>query len=263
MIRVVEKTISLSFAVALTTMGFALSSFAEVPKAFRDIHVTIPNTCTVLEKPEKEPGGPFLKTTLCKSSTFSTISSLQAKVYRVVDGDTVHIYIGAEVYAVRMLGIDTPELHYLARSQPKWGEMAKRSLQEMLKPGDTIRVEFDKEKCDRYGRILVHVFKGSTNINLQQVERGLAANYCITPNLKYCDLYGDSYARARSYRLGMHTDQCMITPYVWRKGMQILPMDKPVKNRRTGQTVNPVDYYKVPVQDRIFYPAKSTADDGR
>ncbi|MBS1958381.1 MAG: thermonuclease family protein [Bdellovibrionales bacterium] len=238
--------------------AFTAASFAEVPKSFKDLHVSIPNSCSVIEMPVIEPGGPYIKTTMCKSSNFATSSSVQAKVYRVVDGDTVHIYIGAEVYAVRMLGIDTPELHYLARAQPKWGEIAKRSLQDMLKPGDSIRVEFDKEKCDRYGRILVHVFKGSANINLQQIARGMAANYCITPNVKYCDLYADTYAKARSYRLGMHTDSCQITPYVWRKGLSNALMDKVVRNRRTGASFRPADYYKIPVEDRVFYPAKKT-----
>ena len=175
-----------------------------------------------------------------------------AKVYRIVDGDTIHIDINGKIFDVRMLGMDTPELHFYSKAQPKWGAVARDELAKMVAPGDVVRAEFDQTKCDKYGRILVHIFKGSTNINLEQVKRGMAANYCIAPNLHYCDQFAAAYRNAELHQLGMHGDRCVVTPYVWRRAMMNRSMDKRVKNVITGVTYEPGDYYKVPVADRIF-----------
>lgn len=248
MIRVVLLTISLSFA--YTHLCFAQVT-SDIPKAFRALHVRLPAGCSYAEKaPPSVPGN--LPTTKCSQTAFSTATKVQAKVYRVVDGDTIHVYIGPSIYAIRMLGVDTPELHYLGKAQPVWAERARQSLASMVRGGDSVTLEFDREKCDRYGRILVHVFRNGVSLNQAQISRGVAANYCIAPNYKYCDRYADAYARARSERVGFHSDKCTITPYVWRKGIQGQLMDKPVKNRDTGVVYKPGDYYKIPVEDRIF-----------
>jgi micrococcal nuclease len=256
MTRFTRLVVSTSFVVSsFTSLSFAQTTTgipADLRKAMEDLKVNIPQTCPIVEKATHSTSGVNLPTTKCTSSTFSTITKAQAKVYRVVDGDTIHVYIGAHIFAIRMLGVDTPELHFWGRSQPKWGEIARQSLAAMVRAGDTVTVEFDKQKCDKYGRILVHVFKNGMNLGLEQIRRGMASNYCIAPNLKYCGEYADAYARAASSRLNMHADKCVITPYVWRKGLQGMLMDKTVKNRHTGATYAPMDYVKVPVADRIF-----------
>lgn len=262
MIRVVTIAISISWLVltgnALAQQGLQVPP--DLRKAFEALKVNVPTTCPLVVKAEPHNSGGNLPTTKCGPSTFATVSSVQAKVYRVVDGDTVHVYVGPHIYAVRMLGIDTPELHFFGRAQPRWAEVAKQSLASMLKAGDSVRIEFDRQKCDKYGRILVHVFKGGANINLEQIRRGVATNYCIAPNLKYCNDYADAYASAFSSRLNMHADKCVITPYVWRKGMQGKLMDKNVKNRHTGALYPPMDYVKVRVEDRVFFQNNTQTD---
>lgn len=255
MIRVVLLTLSIVY----THNTFAQLT-TDLPKAMKALHVNLPASCPLVEKPEATHGG-NLPTTKCTASMFATATKIQAKVYRVVDGDTIHVYIGAQVYGLRMLGMDTPELHYMGRAQPVWGLQAKKTLASMVRGGDTVTLEFDKQKCDRYGRLLVHVFKNGRSLNFEQIRNGMAANYCIAPNLKYCGEYGDAYARARSQRLGIHSDKCSVTPYVWRKALEALPMNKPVKNRVTGYTFKAADYYKIPVEDRIFSQSTETPSD--
>jgi endonuclease YncB( thermonuclease family) len=251
MIRVLTIGLSLAVfsAVSLAQTGSGIPT--DLKKAFKDLKVDVPASCPLVTKAPTHTGG-HLPTTKCTPNSFASVSAVQAKVYRVLDGDTIHVYIGAQVYPVRMLGMDTPELHFFGRAQPKWAELAQQSLASMVKAGDTVRLEFDRQKCDKYGRILVHVFKGSTNINREQILRGVASNYCIAPNLKYCNEYADAYANAKSYQRNMHSDKCVVTPYVWRKGLQGKLMDKMVKHRRTGTTYAPMDYVKVKVEDRVF-----------
>ena len=125
----------------------------------------------------------------------------------------------------------------------------------MVQPGDIIRGEFDQVKCDRYGRMLLHVYKNKVDLNLEQVRDGYAVNYCIAPNLKHCDTYAQEYRNAVREKLGMHRDRCLVTPYVWRRAMMERIMDKKVKDSETGLVVSASQYYKIPIANRIFYPA--------
>ncbi len=89
------------------------------------------------------------------------------KTYRVIevlDGDTIRIDIGE---TVRYMGIDAPEKNdYLGLSAQRY--------HEKLTLGKDIRLEFDREKTDKYGRILAYVYVGDQLINEKMVEEGYA-----------------------------------------------------------------------------------------
>jgi endonuclease YncB( thermonuclease family) len=246
--------LTVTLALSHATAAFAQSNLA-LPASFKKLHITIPNNCPIVERADAIDGdsGPYLRTYTCNEATFAGVSSVTGTVYRVVDGDTIHFFYRGRLYATRMLGMDTPELHYVSNAQPKWGVKARDTLRKMVSPGDTIRAEFDQVKCDRYGRMLVHLYKGNLNLNLAQVQIGMAANYCIAPNLKHCAEYAAAYRKAQSAQLGIHSDRCSVTPYVWRRAMGNHPMDKNVKDSETGITYTPSQYYLVPVANRIFY----------
>ncbi len=135
------------------------------------LNVKIANSCQVMEKQGKDPSGPFEQIDKCDEGEIKDLKQITGKVYRVVDGDTIQIFTKNKLLSIRMLGMDTPELHYLARAQPKWGELARDSLRSMVESGDIITLELDKVKCDRYGRILGHAFKGKMNLNFEQIRR--------------------------------------------------------------------------------------------
>ena len=236
---------------------FMQTANATLPAGFKALHVSIPSSCKLQEIPVKVEHDPYKPVTSCVDGHFEAVSSVMAKVYRIVDGDTIHIEINKKIYAVRMLGMDTPELHFYDRAQPVWGVKAKEHLASLVAPGDAVRAEFDQTKCDKYGRILVHIFKGSLNLNYEQVKSGLAANYCIAPNMHYCDQFAAAYRNAELNQLGMHADRCVVTPYVWRRAMMNHSMDKRVKDVQTGVVYSPSEYYKVPVADRVFEAASN------
>ncbi len=70
------------------------------------------------------------------------------KVERVIDGSTIELTTGAKV---GYIGINIPRDKYFQATE------ANRQLVE----GRTIRLEFDVEKKDRYGRILAYAYVGS------------------------------------------------------------------------------------------------------
>lgn len=88
-------------------------------------------------------------------------------VERVIDGDT--IVVENEIH-VRLLGINTPE------KKEFYYYEAKEFLEELIF-NKTIKIEYGKEKYDRYNRTLAYVFLENENINLKLVEKGFANFY--------------------------------------------------------------------------------------
>ena len=103
------------------------------------------------------------------------------KITRIVDGDTVDSDIGK----IRLLGINSPE------KGEKYYQEAKDFLNEELL-NKTAIIEYGKDKTDRYNRTLGYLFLNDENINLKQVELGLA-NYYF-PSGK--DIYYDNFKEA-------------------------------------------------------------------
>ncbi len=250
----------LVFIATVTALSAPTLTFAQgkTEQSLRDflknsLNAKVNNSCSVMERVGKSPGGPFEQLDQCDEGELAGLKSISGKVYRVVDGDTIHFYWKNKTLGIRMLGMDTPELHYHSVAQPKWGELARASLRSMVDDGDVITLELDKVRCDRYGRVLGHVFKGKQNLNFEQIRKGFAANYCIYPNMKHCDAYQMAYLKAKEENLRIHTDQCFVTPYVWRRAMDGDVMEKKLQDSRTGEYYSPKDYYLVPVAYRIFY----------
>jgi len=90
-----------------------------------------------------------------------------AIVERVIDGDTVVI---ENKTSVRLLGINCPEKGEM------YSEEAKKFLEELVL-NKTIKLEFGKEKYDKYNRILAYISVDEKNVNLELVEEGFANFY--------------------------------------------------------------------------------------
>lgn len=135
------------------------------------------------------------------------------RVERVVDGDTFKL-VGGE--RVRLLGIDTPEMHEsnkLLRDAARSGQDAKaiqvlgRRAYEFVRPmieGKNVRLEFDIEKRDKYGRLLAYVYlQDGTFLNKVIIENGYASPLTIPPNIRHADEFRELYKAARKKGLGL------------------------------------------------------------
>ncbi len=98
----------------------------------------------------------------------------------VYDGDTLRLDDGRRL---RLLGIDTPELRYDGRASDPFARKAQKTLQGIARTGARIGLRYDKQRYDRYGRTLAHVFgENGQNIQALLLEQGLAASLLIPPN---------------------------------------------------------------------------------
>lgn len=134
-------------------------------------------------------------------------------VTRVVDGDTIQLESGERV---RLIGIDTPEMHEsdkLYRDSRKarqdtetikaLGKKAYGFTRGLLE-GKRVRLEFDVERKDRYGRLLAYVYlKDNTLVNAEIVKQGYASLMTYPPNVKYVDELRKLYQEARENKRGL------------------------------------------------------------
>ncbi len=93
-------------------------------------------------------------------------------VERVVDGDTLLLAGGARV---RLIGVDAPESVKPDSPVEPFGPEASQFTTDFVAAGSgTVRLQFDKERIDRYGRFLAYVWVGDRMLNEELVRSGLA-----------------------------------------------------------------------------------------
>jgi len=104
-----------------------------------------------------------------------------AKVEKVVDGDTIDVSIdlGFKIFKkarLRLLGIDTPEIHGVPKDSEEYraGMKAKEWLEDKLLYKIVV---VRTHKTGKYGRYLAKVYLQGNDINEQLVELGLARRY--------------------------------------------------------------------------------------
>lgn len=112
-------------------------------------------------------------------------SGMTTSVKWVVDGDTIVIENGQHV---RYIGIDAPEVAHKHKKAEPFGYKA-RALNRKLVMNQRIRLEFGKERTDRYQRLLAYVFneKGAF-VNKEMLRNGYAHVYFHKTNMEKKDV---------------------------------------------------------------------------
>jgi micrococcal nuclease len=91
-------------------------------------------------------------------------------VQRVVDGDTLLL---ANRARIRLIGADTPETVKPHHPVEPWGPEASKFTRQFV-AGKQVRLEFDRQRLDRYGRFLAYVWVGDRMLNEELIRAGLA-----------------------------------------------------------------------------------------
>lgn len=118
---------------------------------------------------------------------------------RVVDGDTL-ILEGAE--RVRLIGVDAPESVDPRRPVEALGMEAAAFTRRMAE-GRRVRLEFNLERKDQYGRTLAYVFlEDGTFLNAEIIRQGYARAYTSFP-FRYREEFMALEREARLTRRGL------------------------------------------------------------
>lgn len=130
----------------------------------------------------------------------------EARVVRIVDGDTIIIDRGHGDERLRYIGIDTPESVKPDTPVQFMAEEAA-AVNERLVGGREIVLERDVSEVDPFGRLLRYVwFRDGERwlfVNLELVRRGFAHAVTYPPDVHWLDVLRRAEREARSAGVGL------------------------------------------------------------
>lgn len=146
-----------------------------------------------------------LPTTTAITTTTTTTTPLgglppgdDATVRRVIDGDTIELADPAGT-RIRLIGVDTPERGACFSSE------ATAHTSSLLPVDQRVRLAYDVERRDRYGRTLAYVYRLTDGlfVNLGIARDGFAMQLTVAPNVSHAEEFARAVGEARSARRGL------------------------------------------------------------
>jgi len=140
------------------------------------------------------------------------------RVLKVSDGDSIRVRLNGKSTAIRLTGIDAPELsnNQKAKRDAKelgisekelnnFGRIALAGMNKLVRDGDLVSLEFDQLRSDKYGRTLAYVFlEDGTLLQLKLLEQGLVRPLPIPPNTRYASVFHNAYKNALNQSKGIY-----------------------------------------------------------
>ena len=191
-----------------------------------------------------EPSSPPAPTPPSPVSAF-TVSS-------ITDGDTLRFSPARDGTTIlRMLHIDAPET-----AQAPWGEQSRAELLRLAPASTTLRIETGQVRIDAFGRLLGHAIRDDgLDLNREQLRLGQAVLYVIWPNVDRFEDYRAAEIEAQTERRGVWNPGAPLTelPFEYRLRIDRDTPFRPVGDYFTRRFVEPADYRRVDVNNRIFF----------
>jgi micrococcal nuclease len=130
----------------------------------------------------------------------------QARVVRVVDGDTIIVDRGQGDERLRYIGIDTPET-VKPDTPVAWMGPEATAANRALVEGQEVVLERDVSETDQYGRLLRYVWlesdAGWLMVNEALLRRGVAQVTTYPPDVAYVDRFLQAQRAAREAGVGL------------------------------------------------------------
>jgi endonuclease YncB( thermonuclease family) len=124
-----------------------------------------------------------------------------AYVTRVVEGDLIYAEMGGRIEAVRYLGVNALAVDHPSRGREPYAAVARERNRELLE-GRWVRLRFEGQPRDQYGRLLAYVWVGKTFVNAALLHWGYA-EAAPAPGLRYSDYFKQLEAGARQDGRGL------------------------------------------------------------
>jgi micrococcal nuclease len=142
-------------------------------------------------RPPRDPSPPF--------------ESFDARVERVVDGDTLIATTGGRAVRVRLIGIDAPESVQPDAPVECYGRAASDVLERLLPAGTAVRAAHqDGGRRDRFGRDLWDVWlPDGTFVQAELVRVGAAEARAYPPHTEHADRLDRAERAARDAAAGL------------------------------------------------------------
>lgn len=131
----------------------------------------------------------------------------------MVDGDTIVVANSSRRFTVRFLNVDTPETKRPHEPVQCMGPEATAFTKARLAPGTPVRLEYDVEKKDKYGRDLAVVSTDAVpSMSVALAEAGLGKAVVFQPNAKHYPAVAAAEKRAAVAQRGLYDPGLPCTP---------------------------------------------------
>ena len=125
----------------------------------------------------------------------------EAKVIKVINGDTIEVEIDGVTMTVGYIGVEAPKLVSRLQRAEAFSEEAYERNRELVE-GKTVYLEKDLMQIDNEGRLLRYVYNDETMINALLIREGLVkASRRLIP-VKYAEVIYEIELKAISDRKG-------------------------------------------------------------
>lgn len=148
--------------------------------------------------------------------------SYDARVVRVIDGDTLVVEAPGHVSKIRLFGIDCPEKNQAGGEHATW-------FTSNMVMGRTVQVT--ERDTDRYGRTVAEIsLPDGRDLNQELVKYGQAWWYSkYDPNDMQMQ---ELEASARERRVGIWVDSNPLPPWEWRHVVRTSRSNAPARKAR-------------------------------
>ncbi|MCU6481988.1 thermonuclease family protein [Arthrobacter sp. A2-55] len=125
-------------------------------------------------------------------------------VKSITDGDTLVISVGGANKTIRLLNVDTPETKDPAKDVECLGPEATEFLTQTLPAGTKVKLKYDVERKDKYGRTLAAVFtKDGTLVNAEIARAGLGTALVVGRNSAFLEQVKAAQEQAKAAQKGL------------------------------------------------------------
>ena len=131
------------------------------------------------------------------TTTVTALDGVTGQVRRVIDGDTIDVFLDNEVQRVRYIGMNTPE-----RDEPCYIEATEANRD--LVGDETVLLVKDISETDPFDRLLRYVYVGDNFVNLELVRQGYAEAALYRPDDQHYDEFRELEQVAADQGLGCH-----------------------------------------------------------
>ena len=145
----------------------------------------------------------FLVATFVGTVAFADEAGQEARVVDVVDGVTIIVLCEGNPVSCMYIGISAPESE---NPLSPTGSKA-RHFNKNLVEGKTVRLEFDEQKYDKYGRLLAYVYCDDVFVNAELIRQGHGSVMIVSPNTRYAERFLKLEREAREAKRGLWAEQ--------------------------------------------------------
>ena len=145
---------------------------------------------------------------LVSTNTEKSLAREIVRILRVIDGDTIEVWINNKEEAIRLIGIDAPETVDPRKPVQCFGKEAGNKTKEML-GNQIVKLVSDSTQGnrDKYGRLLRYVFLNGVNFNKLMISQGFAHEYTHLNNpYQYQSEFKNAEKEARRKKIGLWSE---------------------------------------------------------